>query len=54
MLEVIILETQLLSANGKRLKVYPETSKLKSIEDWSKWLRNFVEAYLEIRHSVPQ
>lgn len=52
-LEVINLETQLSSANGKRLKVYPEVNKLKSIEEGDALqLDNFTVVYLEIRHSV--
>lgn len=52
-LEVINLETQLSLANGKRLKVYPETNKLKGIKDWGGLqLKNFIVMYLEMRHSV--
>ena len=52
-LEVTNLDTQLSTANGKRLSVYPEISKLKGIKDWgSLQLKSISVMYVEITHSI--
>lgn len=53
-LEIINLETQLSSPNGKRLHVYPEINKLKGMEDCGHLqIESFGVVYLAIGHLFP-